>query len=242
MSTRYDRQILMIGEEGQSKLTQAKVGVAGCGGLGTSLVTNLASAGVGTLIIADSDIPDITNLNRQFVYREGSEANKAELLAQWASEVNPEICAIPFIRHLDESNMDEVFGECDIIADCLDSIDSRLALNRFAVSSGKTLVHCGVSGYAGQVTVVVPGRTPCLECLYGATSEKARSPTHVPSIGAMVMNVASMESVQVLQIITGTGAPLVGRMLSFDLDVPEADIFDIRRNPSCKVCGGIRPQ
>ena len=149
MSTRYDRQIPLIGKDGQEKLAHAKVGVAGCGGLGTTLVTNLASAGVGTLVIADGDVPEITNLNRQFVYREDSDDRKAELLAQWAMEVNPDLCAIPFTERLDDDNIGAVFGDCDVIVDCLDRISTRMVVNRFAVSSGKTLVHGGVSGYTG---------------------------------------------------------------------------------------------
>lgn len=236
MSTRYDRQIPLIGKDGQEKLAHAKVGVAGCGGLGTTLVTNLASAGVGTLVIADGDVPEITNLNRQFVYREDSDDRKAELLAQWAMEVNPDVCAIPFTERLDDDNIGAVFGDCDVIVDCLDRISTRMVVNRFAVSSGKTLVHGGVSGYTGQVTVVVPGETPCLECLYGDVKD-APAGTVTPSIGAMVTNIASMEAVQVLQLLTGTGSPLAGRMLSINMCCPETEIYEVCRRDSCRVCG-----
>ncbi len=237
MSTRYDRQIPLFGKDGQDALAHAVVGVAGCGGLGTSVVTSLASAGVGTLIIADGDIPDITNLNRQFVYREGQEENKSELLAQWAMEVNPDISAVPFPEHLNECNTEAVFGECSIIVDCLDRMETRLMLNRFAVKSGKMLVHGGVSGYTGQVTVVVPGTTPCLECLYGEVKDTSGDvPT--PSVGAMVSQIASAEALQVIQIITGTGSPLIGKLFTADMEVPEVCICGISRKDSCPVCGG----
>lgn len=239
MSTRYDRQIPVFGKDGQDALAHAAVGVAGCGGLGTSVVTALASAGVGTIIIADGDTPDITNLNRQFVFREDSEGNKSELLAQWAMEVNPDVSAVPFPEYLNEDNLGAVFGDCTVIADCLDRTDTRLMLNRFAVDSGKTLVHGGVSGYTGQVTAVVPGITPCLECLYGDRKDTSGDvPT--PSVGAMVLYIASMEALQILQILTGTGSPLIGKLFSADMEVPEVCICGISRKDSCPVCGGRR--
>lgn len=233
MPTRYDRQVPLIGEEGQRRLSESVVGIAGCGGLGTTVVTNLASAGVGHLVIADGDVPDVTNLNRQFVYREGSEDEKSVLLAQWAREVNPGVDVTSFPERLTDGNIGSVLGKCGILVDCLDSLDARRLLNRYAVRSGKTLVHAGVTGYTGQATVVVPGRTPCLECLYRGVRVPPSAP---PSLGAMVTHLASLEALQVVQIVTGTGSPLVGKMEVVDMSVPDVSIVPVERDPSCPVC------
>lgn len=226
MSTRYSRQILLFGEEGQEKLRNATVGVAGCGGLGTTLLTNLASAGIGNLVIADGDVPEISNLNRQFVYRETDSEFKAELMKKWILSVNPSVNVSTFDRRLSEDNLENVFQDCDILVDCLDSIRIRKALSRYAVRSGKPLVHAGVTGYTGQLTVVVPGKTPDLEQIYGTVCD-APSKSVPPSIGSMVSTLASLEATQVIQMITGIGAPFIGRMLMLDLNCGTVDIIEL---------------
>lgn len=224
MSTRYDRQKLLFGEECHDKLREAVVGVAGCGGLGTTVVTNLASAGVGHLVLVDGDVPDITNLNRQFVYREGQDEPKAKLLAKWANEVNPEITVESHADWLDESNMDSFFGKCDLVVDCLDNLPVRMILNRYCVDTGKILVHAGVTGYTGQLTVVVPGKTPDLESIYKGVAIPKIVP---PSLGSMVGTLASLEATQVIQMITGTGSPFIGRMLVIDMESGDIDILQL---------------
>lgn len=237
MNGRYSRQLPLLGEEGQEKLAHSKVGVAGCGGLGTSAVTALASAGVGELVLADPDTPEISNLNRQFVYREDSDRPKAELLREWALSVNPHIRVSAYVGEIDSSSAGMVFEGCDVVLDCLDSISSRRELNRWCVSNRKILVHAGISGMQGQLTVVVPGRTPCLECLYGRVKEADR-PT--PSMGAAVMHFGSAEALQAIMVLTGVGDPLIGRMLTSDLSVPSYEVLDVCSDPGCPVCGSLR--
>ena len=224
--SRYSRQIPLFGEGGQEKLRKAKVGVAGCGGLGTTLLTNLASAGVGTLVIADGDVPDVSNLNRQFVYREGETEHKAELLKTWLTSVNPEIKVVTFCSTLNDENIDYVFRDCDILVDCLDCISTRKILSRCAVRTGKPLVHAGVTGFTGQLTVVIPGKTSDLEQIYYNVSD-APAGTVTPSVGSMVSTMASLEATQVIQLITSTGSPFIGKMLLIDLDCGSIDVIDL---------------
>lgn len=223
---RYSRQMPLFGEEGQEKLRRTKVGVAGCGGLGTTLLTNLASAGVGTLVIVDGDVPDVTNLNRQFVYREGESDPKAEIMKGWLTSVNPNVEVISYHDILNEDNLDDIFRDCDILVDCLDRISTRKVLSRYAVRSGKPLVHAGVAGFMGQLTVIVPGRTPDLEQIYEKVSD-APAGTVTPSVGSMVSTMASLEATQVIQMITSTGAPLIGKMLMVDLNCGSVDIINL---------------
>lgn len=223
---RYFRQSPLFGDEGQEKLRKAKVGVAGCGGLGTTLLTNLASAGVGNLMIADGDVPDITNLNRQFVYREGGSGHKADLMKEWLTSVNPNIKVIAFNEFLSEKNLDQLFHDCDILVDCLDRISTRKILSRYAVRTGKPLVHAGVTGFTGQLTVVIPGKTPDLEQIYEKIAD-APAGTVTPSVGSMVSTLASLEATQVIQMITSTGTPFIGKMLMIDLNCGTFDIIDL---------------
>ncbi|UAL07236.1 MAG: HesA/MoeB/ThiF family protein [Candidatus Methanogranum gryphiswaldense] len=233
MSSRYDRQLPLVGEEGMKRITNATVGVIGCGGLGTHVITALSSAGIGKLVIFDGDSPDITNLNRQFVYHEGQNGKKADIMRYWIMSVNPSVKVEVHAELLTDSNA-SMLSECDILVDCLDNMESRKVLNRYAVKSGKTLIHGGVASMCGQVTVVIPGKTPCLECII---SDRKREIN--PTISAAVAFIGSIEAMEVLKIIAGMGEPLAGKILTVDLGNNVFEVTDICKRPSCKVCGHL---
>ncbi len=224
MSTRYDRQIPLIGEEGQEKLRSARVGIAGCGGLGNIVATDLAAAGVGHLKLVDGDKPDVTNLNRQFVFREGDKRGKADLLAAWVRDLNSDVDVDFCSEWIMDLTVDRLFKDCDVIVDCLDDMASRMVLDRYACDTGKALVHAGVSGFNAQVTVVIPGKTQTLRNIYEKVRVDEKS---VPSLSAMVTMVGSVEALQVIQVVTGTGSPLVGRMMVIDMQTGSVDYVDL---------------
>lgn len=230
MRGRYSRQFPIFGDEGQRRLENATVGIAGCGGLGTNAATHLAASGVGTLILADGDVPEESNLNRQFVFREGDQRNKAVLLAEWVRSVNPAAEVRPFPGYIDGDTV-KIFGECDIIMDCLDSREARTILNGYALSSGKPLVHGGTEGTGGQVTSVIPGRTPCLECILppGRAGDPASMSAAAGTAGAVM-------AAEAVKIITGTGSPLAGRIFFFDLLTGNFRTEDILLRPGCAAC------
>lgn len=229
---RFERQLPIVGDFGQKKLSESTVALIGCGGIGTNVATMLASAGVGVLILADGDSPDITNLNRQYVYREGQTEKKAVLLGEWIKEIYPDIEVVSYPMEITKENTNVLDG-ADVIVDCLDNIPARLILNDYVFSSDKPLVHGAVSGMFGQVTTVIPRRTPCLNCLL--TSGKTNGPS--PSISPAVSFVASVQASEVIKIITGIGTPLLGRLLVFDLSDDEIEVVDIKPKVGCSVCG-----
>lgn len=200
-----------------------------------NVVTALASAGVGRLVLIDGDIPDITNLNRQYIYREGQTETKAALAAAWAREVNPAVQTEVRPERLNEKNAERLLADCDLLMDCLDSIAARLVLSDYAVAHRKMLVHGGVSGWDGEVTVVDPGRTPCLRCFM----ENLRDQGAVPSVGAAVSAVGALEAAQAIMVLAGTGRPLYGRLLSLDLFAGSAETVHLDREPDCSACGKL---
>ena len=224
MPSRYDRQTALFGEDGQEKLRKARVGIAGCGGLGNIVVTDLASAGVGYMMVVDGDSPDITNLNRQFVFREDDDRGKSDILSEWACDINPDIEVGYYEGDITDENIDRLFDSCEILVDCLDSMEARFVLNRYAVRSGKILVHAGVSGLNGQITVIIPGKTKDLEDIYRNVKV---SETHPPSVAAMVTMVGSVQALQVIKLITGVGDTLIGKMVVFDALQASVDIIDL---------------
>ncbi|MDR3205563.1 MAG: HesA/MoeB/ThiF family protein [Candidatus Methanoplasma sp.] len=235
MNQRYERQLIIFGEDGQKKLSDARVGVVGCGGLGTNVLTALASAGVGHLVIADGDVPAPSNLNRQFIYRMGQERKKAELMAEWLASVNPNIDVRFHPEKVTTDNAEAVLGGSDILVDCLDNIPARKEISRYAVRSGKTLVHAGVIGFHGQVTVVVPGKTPCLDCLLKAVEKRPV----LPSVGAAVSFIGAAEAAEVIKLITGVGEPLIGKLFTADLTSNSFEVVDVARDVQCPICSKI---
>ncbi|MFA6805532.1 MAG: HesA/MoeB/ThiF family protein [Candidatus Methanomethylophilaceae archaeon] len=230
MNPRYSRQEEVFGVKGQSRIEKSTVGIIGCGGLGTYVATELASAGIGRLVLIDGDSPDITNLNRQFVYRDGDQEKKAILLARWIKDLNPDVFVEPHPVFINDWNTD-VLDDCEILVDCLDSVASRRVLNDYALKSGATVVHGGVSGMCGQVTVMVPGKTPCLECIL-----KGDDGDNNPSVSSAVAFIASVQANEVLKIASGIGKTLEGKILVADLEMGEVEVTPVSKDPTCSAC------
>lgn len=232
--SRHSRQEKLFGPEGQRKLSEAAVSVAGCGGLGTYASLLLASAGVGKIRLIDCGTPSESDLNRQFFYS-GREGFKTEILAERLGEVDPGLEIEIFNGFIDENNVSEALGECDVIADCLDTIGSRLVVNRYAVSKNIPLAHGGIDGFYGQATFVVPGKTPCLRCILRGSD--GRIPD---SFAPVVSIIASVQASDIVKHITGIGDTTAGKMFTMFAGTNEYDTVAINPDPDCPVCGSLR--
>ncbi len=232
--SRFERQLPIFGDEGQNRILSARVGIAGCGGLGVNVITALAEAGVSHFVLADPQMPDITNLNRQYIYTAGDLRPKAEVAAQWILALNPyaEIEAHPEPLSVDTRAM---FRGCDILVDCLDSFEARMVLGDLSEEMGVPLVHGGISGTEGQIAVTIPGKTPCLRCMLG-TMRDQEGP--IPAVGAAVATIGSMEALEVLKIISGLGTETAGKLVTVDMSTWTTESVEISGDPDCKVCGG----
>lgn len=234
---RHDRQILEFGKDGQLAIEGAKVGIIGCGGLGTNVATALTIAGVRRFVIADPDYPEESNLNRQYVYcgHIGDGRPKAEILAEWMGSLDPEADVEFHVCRFDRGTM-SIMADCDVLVECLDSIEGRLEANRCAVELGKPMVHGGIDGFLGEVATIMPGRTPCLYCMMGPMSNSGRTPA---SIGSVVSTIGSMEATEALKLITGR-CDSTGTFLSMDFEKWRFQSVRFDRDPDCPVCGGRR--
>lgn len=230
--SRFERQIPIFGEDGQMRIMGSKVGIAGCGGLGVNVITQLAAAGVCRFVLCDPDIPDVTNLNRQFIYYAGDMRPKSVISAEWVLALNPAAEVEAISEPVSPDNRD-MFAGCDVIVDCLDSFESRMALNDHSQELGISLVHAGISGFNGQLYVSVPGRTPCLRCVLG-TAKDPEGP--VPSVGAAVSSLAGMEALEALRVITGMGAASEGVLTTIDLGTMAVERTELPADPGCPSC------
>ena len=231
---KYIRQIMLFGEEEQEKLQKAKVLVAGAGGLGSPISTYLAIAGIGKIILADFDSVELSNLNRQFLHHEkdiGRE--KLKSAEEKLLSLNPEIKVETIREKITDENAHSVVPPCDVIIDALDNFDTRHVLNRLAVERNIPLIHGAVSGYRGQVTTIIPGKTPCLCCIFPASFKKEVFPV----LGTTPGVIRTIPANEAIKYLTGQGKLLENRLLLWDGLSCSFSELKINKTENCPVCG-----
>ncbi len=232
--SRYDRQIRLWGREGQERLRRATVLVVGVGGLGTVASTYLALAGVGKLILVDGERVEPTNLNRQLLYLEGDVGKpKASTAARRLRELNPDVTVEPVDEMFSESNAYSLVREADIVVDGLDNWSTRMLLDSVCWELGKPLIHAGVYGFYGQATTVVPGRTPCLRCIFRSVRDSEET---IPVAAVAPGVLGAIEAAEAVKLVTGTGETLAGRMLLVDLYSMEFHVVELKREGCEEIC------
>lgn len=235
LSERYNRNVLIeqINEEGQKKLSLSKILVCGAGGLGSTVLTNLASVGIGTLGIVDNDVLELSNLNRQYIHKIDSLGKaKVNSAKKWISEFNPDINVNTYQVRLNEENYSDIVEGYDFIMDCFDSFKSKFLLNKIAVKTRKTLIHGGVTEFFGQVSVIVPGKTACLNCILPEEDSYIVKGVLSPA----VTTIASLEAMEAVKYILGIGENLQNKLLSYNGLIMQVKTINIEKNPNCQLC------
>ena len=232
---RYERQIMIdgLGIEGQEKLKMAKVIIAGAGGLGSIISIYLAIAGIGKIRLIDHDYVELSNLNRQILFGDKDIGKiKVEIARQKLKSLNKESRIEAIKKTITEDNVFKLVDGYDLIVDAMDNFSTRFILNKVAVQKKIPLFHGAVRGFEGRATTIIPGQTPCLNCLYPQVSEPGTSPV----IGVAPAVIGSIQTTEVIKHIVGTGVLLTNRLLIYDgLDMEFMEI-QILKNPDCKVC------
>jgi adenylyltransferase/sulfurtransferase len=233
---RYHRQIILPGwgVEGQEKVKEAVVFIAGAGGLGSPVAIYLAAAGVGRIRICDDSEPEISNLNRQILHTDADIGKKKALSAkEMLNKVNPHVKIEPLPFRIERENVDELIGDARIIIDCMDNFPTRHILNEYAVRKRMPFVHGGVIGMCGQITFIHSPETPCLHCIFPGSPPREVFPV----VGATPGVIGTLEALEVLKYITGIGENLKGRLLIWDGERMEFQEIAIKKYPNCPVCG-----
>ena len=237
MNPRYERQILMIGEEGQARLRSSTALIAGVGGLGSPVAYYLVAAGVGRVHLVDPGYLEVSNLNRQVLYTTQDIGRpKAVASAERLSKLNPEVEVIPHMIGVESPEFEDIVKEADVVVDCLDNWPARELLNKLVVKHRKPLVHAGVARWYGQATTVIPGKTPCLACIY---PKGMRSESPIPVMGPAPGVLGAVEAAEALRLILGLEPGLAGKLLIMDLSAGTFEVVRVRRRPDCPVCGGL---
>jgi adenylyltransferase/sulfurtransferase len=156
------------------------------------------------------------------------ESAKEKLLS-----MNPEIAVETIGEMLTESNIETLIPECDIIVDALDNQETRHMLNRLAVKRGIPLVHGAVTGYDGQVTTIIPGKTPCFYCIFPRITRKEVFPV----LGTTPGVIGSIQANEAIKFLTGKGKLLEGRLLFWDGLSGNFSEISLSKLNNCPICG-----
>lgn len=233
---RYKRQMMLFGEEGQERLKKAHIFIAGAGGLGSPVSLYLAVAGVGTITIVDMDVVDQSNLNRQILHTDRDIGRKKTVSAEEKlTAINPDITVHAIDTRIDESNAAGLIGNADGIVDAMDNYPIRYLLNDVAVQKNIPLFHGAIRGFYGQATTIIPGKTPCLKCIF----PKAPPQEVFPVVGATPGVIGTVQATEVIKYLLKSGDLLTSRIFVWDGLVGRGEEIYAERIPCCPACGGL---
>ena len=233
---RYDRQMLIPGWgiEGQTKLKRAKVIIAGVGGLGCPASLYLTAAGIGNILLIDSERFELSNLNRQILgFQKDIGRLKAEVAREKLEALNPEVEITTKNVIITRNNVRELIHGSDVVVDCMDNWETRFIINEECVQEKIPLVHAGIHGWGGQMTTIMPGKGPCLRCLIPRNPPELKP---FPVVGATPSLFAMLQVMEVIKLLTGLGNPLIGQLLIFNGEDMSMNLIEILRNPNCPIC------
>jgi adenylyltransferase/sulfurtransferase len=235
---RYDRQIRIegFGEEGQRKLKEAEVFIAGAGGLGFSASIYLAAAGIGKIKIVDNDTVELSNLNRQLLHWDWDIGKrKVDSTYEKLTKINPSIEIKIYDEKITQDNILELLGNADAIVDAMDNYSTRYILNKASLKRGIPFFHGAVRSLYGQVTTIIPKKTFCLRCII----PEAPLPEISPILGTVAGTIGAIEATEVIKYFTNIGKLLENELLIYDGWAMEFERVKLQKNPSCPDCSQI---
>lgn len=239
---RYSRHILLpqIGIEGQEKLLAARALIIGAGGLGSPAALYLVSAGIGTLVLADGDTVDLTNLQRQILHRSDSVGSAKTVSGQRTlNAINAACLVIALQERLEGERLATEVALADVVLDCSDNFATRHAVNRACLAAKKPLVSGAAIRFDGQIAVFdtrLPG-APCYHCLFPQGEDADEERCAVTGIFAPITGiVGAIQAAEALKLIAGCGESLAGRLLLLDGLAMEWRSIKVPKDPACPVC------
>jgi molybdopterin-synthase adenylyltransferase len=239
---RYNRHLLLkdIGEAGQEKIGKARVIVVGTGGLGSAVLLYLAAAGIGTLGIADGDVVDRTNLQRQIIHFTDDLGRPKVISAkEKINRLNPDVKLTLYQEMLTAANIMEIISGYDFIVDATDNFSAKYLINDACVLSQKPFSHASVIQFVGQLMTIIPGKTACFRCFFSDPPPPGVVPSskEVGVLGAAAGAVGTLQATEVIKFLVGSETILANRLLVIDTLEMKFRRIKIFRQPQCPVCG-----
>lgn len=242
---RYSRHIILpeVGGEGQSRLLEAKVFMIGAGGLGSPVAYYLAAAGVGTIGIADADVVDMSNLQRQIIHNQDRVGMpKVESARETMQSLNPDVQVKTYNHRISEENVRDIIREYDLVIDGCDNFPTRFLVNDACFFEKKTLVSGAMFRFEGQVATFKPhadAEGPCYRCLYPEPPPEGLVPScsEAGILGALAGAVGTIQAVEAIKELLDIGESLTGHLMTFDALRMEWKKLRLRKDPACPLCG-----
>lgn len=242
---RYARHILLkeVGGQGQQKLMASRVLVVGAGGLGAPIIQYLAAAGVGTIGIADDDTVDLSNLQRQTIFRtEDVGRLKTEAARDFANRLNPHISIVEHRTRINEVNASGIIADYDLVVEGVDNFETRYALNNAAMAHNKPLISAAVGRFDGQLTTFkpyeAPGDAPCYRCLVpeAPPREEQVNCAEEGVMGALTGVIGTLAAMEVIKELLPLGESLAGRLMLYDGLAGRFRTITLKADPACPDC------
>ena len=239
---RYSRHIILkeIGVKGQKKLMNGSVLIIGAGGLGAPAAMYLAAAGVGKIGIADADVVDLSNLQRQIIHTTADVGRpKVESAAETMRAINPDVEVVTYHEFISSANIMDIIKDYDFVLDGTDNFPAKFLINDACVMADKPFSHAGILRFKGQLMTVIPHQSPCYRCVFKTMPPKDAIPTckQAGVIGAMAGVIGSLQALEAVKFITGAGELLTGKLLTFDALTMKFHAVKLPpRGDGCAVC------
>jgi len=239
---RYAHQIILdeIGIKGQEKLLKAKVFILGIGGLGSPVLMYLASAGIGTLGIADFDKVELSNLQRQILFDTKSiNKLKVEIAKKKINSINPNVKINIYKKKITNLNINKIIPEYDIVVDGSDNFETKYLINDACIKNKKILISASLNGFEAQIITFKPWikstNNPCYRCLFPENYKNTNTYNCREGgiIGGLAGTIGSLQSVEVIKEILNIGESLNGKLLIIDLLNGNLKKLKVKRNKKC---------
>jgi len=243
---RYSRQIMLpqVDVAGQEKLLASHALIIGAGGLGSPAAIYLAAAGIGQLTVADDDVVELSNLQRQILHHDADIGRPKTASAKEAlTAINPEVTVTAIPGRLQGASLAAAVDTADVVLDCSDNFATRFAVNAACVKHRTALVSGASVRLEGQLAVFLPGaeNSPCYSCLYREGEEEDQTCSENGVLSPVVGIIGSLQALEAIKVILSLGEILCGRLVVFDGMTHEWRTLKIPRDPDCPVCGICRP-
>jgi adenylyltransferase/sulfurtransferase len=198
----------------------------------------MAALGVGVLRLVDRDIVEVSNLQRQHLYTEKSVGlPKVEAAKERLIEQNPDVTVEAVALSVTEATVERIVEGMDVVIDGLDRFAPRYALNRACLKQNIPYVFGGALASAGNMTTIVPGETPCLECVLGEVDDEQPTCATVGIYPTILGVIGNLQVHETLRVILEKPPQLANKLLYFDIETLDFHLIPISRNQDCLACG-----
>lgn len=236
LNSRYSRFVALptIGKLGMKKIRKSKAVVIGAGGLGSVTTTQLVALGIGSLRLIDGDIVELSNLQRQLLYRENDVGEpKVEAAKRFLEELNPDVKIEIIHENVSEKNVKKVIDSVDFVVDALDKFTPRYIVNRECLEENIPYLFGAVSGLSGNA-MTVTRESVCIECVFKEVDDsKLPSNLETGIHPAIIQIIGCLQVSEATKIMTGEEPALLNKLQFCDLGSMQFDALEVKPRDDC---------